>query len=119
MLYPAGVPSSFVTSSNSPSLSVGFSVYDNSGSNPVKVLGPVLMANIPGTNAYQTKYTPPLGNFITYAAVYTDNTLTTVDSDFEQDVQTITAVDFGFNVPVNSIVGYVVPDDDVDGVVNC
>lgn len=118
MLFPANVPSSFVTSGNSPSLFVGMSVYDNSGANPVLVSGPTRMTNFAG-NAYQSKYTPAVGNFIILMAVYTDSSLTTFMPGFEQDVETITAVDFGFNVPVNSVIGYVDPQDDVDGVVNC
>lgn len=118
MLLPANVPSSFVTSGNSPSLFVGMSVYDNSGSNPALVSGPTRMTNFAG-NAYEAKYTPAVGNFLVLMAIYTDSSLTTLMPGYEQDVTTITAIDMAFNVPVNSVVGYVDPQEDVEGVVNC
>lgn len=106
MLLPAGVSSSFVTSGNSPSLFIGLSVYDNSDSNPVLVSGPTRMTNFAG-NAYQGKYTPDVGNFLVLMAVYTDSSLTSLAPGYEQDVVSVTAVDLSFNVPVNSVVGYV------------
>ncbi len=106
MLLPANVSSSFVTSSNSPALFVGLSVYDNSGSNPALISGPTRMTNFAG-NAYQGKYTPAVGNFLILMAVYTDSSLTTLAPGYEQDVVSVTSVDLAFNVPVNSVVGYV------------
>ena len=107
MLLPANVPSSFATSSNSPSLYVGFSVYDNSGDNPVLIEGPTRMTNFAG-NGYQTKWTPEVGNYLILMAVYTDVSLTTLNTGYEQDVQTVTAISFGFNVPnISNVVGYV------------
>lgn len=118
MLLPADVPSSFVTSGNSPSLFVGMSIYDNSGSNPVLVQGPTRMTNFAG-NAYQAKYTPPVGNFLVLMAIYTDSSLTTLMPGFEQDVQAVTAFSLAFNIPVTSVVGYVDTTQNVEGVVNC
>lgn len=119
MLLPAGVPSSFVTSGNSPGLSIGMTVYDNSAGSPVLVQGPTLMANFVG-NAYQAKFTPlPDKSYLIFIAVYTDNSLTSLASGFEEQVESVTAMDLAFSLPVQSIIGYVDSCEEVDGIVNC
>jgi hypothetical protein len=92
MLLPAGIPASFVTSGNSPSLYLGLSIYDNTDSDPELVYGPVLMDNFIG-NAYQGKFTPEAGKtYLAFMAVYTDASLENLDDDYQQDVQAFTSM---------------------------
>jgi hypothetical protein len=118
MLVPAGVEQSFVTSGNSPSLAIGMSVYDNSGASPSLVHGPTLMTNFVG-NSYESKYTFPTGNFLVFIAVYTDSSLTVLLNGYEEQVEAVSSRPLAFNAPVQSIVGYVVPNEDVEGEVQC
>lgn len=106
MIVPAGVPQSFATSGNSPSLSVGMSVYDNSGASPSLVAGPTAMPNFVG-NAYQSKYTFPVGNFLVFIGVYTDSGMTELLNGYEQQVEPISSRPLAFNAPVQSVVGLV------------
>lgn len=90
MILPAGVPASFATSGNDPSLSIGLSVYDNSGASPELVYGPVLMTRFVG-NAYQGKFTPLAGKtYLVFIAVYTDDSLENLASGYEEQVESIT-----------------------------
>lgn len=106
MLVPAGIAQSFVTSGNSPSLSIGMSVYDNSGSSPELIDGPTLMTNFVG-NSYEAKYTFDIGNFLVFIAVYSDNTLTSLAAGYEEQIEAISSRPLAFDSMVQSVVGLV------------
>ncbi len=106
MLLPAGVPASFVTESNSPSLAIGMSVYDNSGVSPILVQGPVRMLPFAG-NAYEAKFTPAAGKtYLIFIAVYTDFTFTVIDSGYDQQTESVTAMILN-TVVVQNVTGVV------------
>ncbi len=111
MLVPAGVPVTVGTASNSPSLSVGLTIFDVSGVSPVLVSGPTLMANLVG-NSYFGKFTPlNAKQYIAFIAVYTDGTLMTIDPAYEQQVQSFEAMNW---LPsVSDVVGMVDCGDQV------
>lgn len=122
-LAPAGVPLSFEVTFDSPTLHVGMSVYDDSGALPVLLLSPFAMARVaPGLNTYRGKFTAQAGkNYIILKAVYTDDTLTTLDGDYSQGSESIVAqylngTPDGGGCPV---VGIVDETDAVIGVVDC
>jgi hypothetical protein len=107
MLLPAGVPSSFVTSSNNPDLAVGMSVYDNSGASPVLILGPVRMVPFVG-NAYEAKFTPQNGKtYLVFIAIYTDLTFTTLQAGYDQQVESVTAMTANNTVVVQNVTGLI------------
>ena len=117
-LVPAGVPLSFEVTFDSPDLSVGMSVYDDTGASPVLVQGPTLMTLV-ALNTYRAKFTASLGHsYVVIKAVYTDGTLLEVDTDYAQGSESLIAQNVG-GQQLNSIVGYVLPDDVIVGQVQC
>jgi hypothetical protein len=108
MLLPAGVKAPFSTSSNSTGLFVGLTVYDTSGASPVLVSGPTLMSNYFGF-CYQGSFIPTSGKqYLVVAAVYTDDTLSTINAGYQQQSWEVTAFTFPVNFgPVQSVVGII------------
>lgn len=117
-LVPAGTPLSFEVTYDAADLDVGMSVYDDSGVAPVLV-GSVLAMEHVALNTYRAKFTPVAGkNYIAIKAVYTDETLTTVDSNYSQGSESFYAAEIlGQNNC--SIVGLVDDDSPIVGVVDC
>lgn len=113
---PAGVPLSFSTSLDSPSLSVGMTVYDDSGSSPVVQVATFAMTYV-ALNTYRGKFTALAGkNYIIVKAVYTDGTFTTLNNSYVPESETIVAQDFNTSQPV---IGLVSDPNPVVGLVNC
>lgn len=121
-LAPAGVALTFEVTFDSPSLHVGMSVYDNSGANPVLVSGPSVMTNVVG-NTYQGKFTPNLPKpYIIFKAVYTSSALLTLDPNYSQGSESIIAQVFSqptSNSTGCTIVGLIVPNNEVVGFIKC
>lgn len=121
-LAPSGVPLSFEVTFDSSSLDVGMTVYDDSGADPVLVQGPSAMALVAG-NTYRAKFTPAVDkSYIVIKAVYTDDTLTTMSSDYAQGSESIIAKNLTtgpFPTPTCEVVGIVIDNDTLTGVVEC
>jgi hypothetical protein len=119
---PAGVVLSCEVTYDSPSLNVGMSVYDDSGTSPVLILGPIAMGNVVG-NTYRGKFTAVNGkNYVIFKAVYTDGTLTVLSSNYSQASETIVAQNLsgGSSAPSScAVVGFVNLDNPIFGFVNC
>lgn len=82
-LAPAGLPINLpaVFPGANPAF-VAMSVYDDTGTSPVLLLSPVLMAPV-HADCYRGKFTPLVGKlYVAYMAVYTDGTFTTLDAAF-------------------------------------
>lgn len=122
-IAPVSVACSFEVTYDSPTLHVGMSVYDDSGSSPVLVQGPTAMLNVVG-NTYRAKFTPPaLRPYIIFKAVYTDSGLTTLSPDYSQGSESIIAQSTGGAATSNStgcsVVGVIDSSHNVVGFVNC
>ncbi len=109
-LVPAGVALSFEVTFDRPFLDVAMSVYDDSGADPVLILGPFAMDQVVG-NTYRGKFTPEDGkSYIITKAVYTDPTYTLLDSNYFQGSESIYAQTFSSNTSSaepDRVVGYV------------
>lgn len=117
-LAPAGTPLSFEVTFDSPDLSVGMSVYDDTGDNPVLVQGPSLMSLV-AINTYRGKFTAELGHsYIVIKAVYTDDTLLEINTDYAQGSESLIAQNVG-GPNLSSVIGIVLPDNIVTGQVQC
>lgn len=120
-LVPAGVSLSFEVTFDSPGLSVGMSVYDTSGSSPVLVQGPTLMALV-FENTYSAKFIAvATKTYVIVKAVYTDSSLATVDSNYAQGSESIIAevLSGGGSGGCGELVGYVYGNDTLIGLVVC
>lgn len=116
-LAPAGIPLSFEVTYDRDDLNVGMSVYDDTGSVPVLLLSPFAMLLVAG-NTYRGKFTPQNGkSYIIIKAVYTDDTLTTVDEDYGQGSESIYSQ--YLTQPVQSVVGLVDDNEPILGLVEC
>jgi hypothetical protein len=94
-LAPAGVALTFEVTYDSPALNVGMSVYDDTGASPVLVFGPSAMLSVVG-NTYRGKFTPTLGRtYLVFKAVYTDPSLTVLDTDYSQASESFIAENVG------------------------
>lgn len=121
-LVPADANLSFEVTFDSPSLSVGMSVYDTTASSPVLVQGPDLMTSLVG-NTYFGKFVPVAQHsYVIFKAVYTDDTMATLDDNYSQGSESIIAEDLGGGSSSGgggAIVGIVVNNDPVVGYVVC
>lgn len=120
-LAPAGVNLTFEVTYDSDSLSVGMSVYDTTGGGGSLVQGPDLMANLVG-NTYTGQFTPDAGHtYVIFKAVYTDDSLDTLDDNYSQGSESIAGQDIGGGSGGGgqSIIGIVADDDPVVGYVEC
>jgi hypothetical protein len=122
-LAPAGITCSFEVTFDSPELNVAMSVYDDTGSSPVLVSGPLAMLRVVG-NTYRGKFTPILAHsYIIFKAVYTDDTFETLDTDYSQGSESIIAENIGSSSGSGSagctIFGFVADDDTILGTVSC
>jgi len=121
-LAPQGVALSFEVTFDSPSLHVAMSVYDTSGSSPVLVQGPTAMTNVVG-NTYYGKFTPPATNpYLIFKAVYTDGTFATLSPFYSQGSESIIAQTLAqptSNSTGCTVVGVVLPDNEITGIVQC
>jgi hypothetical protein len=125
-LAPANVPVSFEVTYSSPSLPVGLSVYDTTTDTPVLVQAPLAMTNVPGTNTYVGNFTGENNkNYLILKAVYTDDTLTTIDTAWGQGSETITTEIQGGGGGGGGggssciVTGYIVQSDPVVGFIDC
>lgn len=123
-LAPAGVTCSFEVTFDSGELNVAMSVYDTTTGSAILISGPTAMINIPGTNTYWKSFTPTVQrSYIIFKAVYTDDTFETLDTDYSQGSESIIAEDIGASPSGNSggcnIVGLVIPNDPIVGLVVC
>lgn len=131
-LAPAGVPLTFEVTFDSGALYVGMSVYDDSGSSPVLVQGPLAMSNVVA-NTYRGHFTAVAGkNYIIVKGVYTDNTYTVLSSNYAQGSESITAMVIGSGGSSNdgcpitgfleqsqAVVGYLNLNTEIVGFVSC
>jgi hypothetical protein len=108
---PAGVPLSFEVTFDRSDLDVGMSIYDDSGSSPVLLSGPTLMVNVGGTFTYRGKFTATNGkSYVIIKAVYTNDTLETLDQDYSQGSESIVAENLSSGGASGcDVVGYVEP----------
>lgn len=121
-LAPAGVLLTFEVTYDSPSLHVGMSVYLD-GSSPTLVLGPVTMLHV-ALNTYRARFGGTDGSsYIVVKAVYTDGSLTVVDTDYAQGSESIVVQTINGSGENNggqgAIIGYVIPTPTLIGFVNC
>lgn len=119
---PSGISLSFEVTYDRSDLFVGMSVYDNSGSSPVLVAGPMPMHNWAGYS-YQAKFlASPNLSYLIFKAVYIDEDLTTLDNEYSQGTESIVAEplpqDDGGGVGCQ-VVGYVDNNNTIIGLVNC
>lgn len=121
-LVPAGIELSFDVTFNADDLNVGMLVYDTTSVSPVLISGPTAMSLV-AINTYVGKFTPVQNKaYVIIKAVYTDDTLMVVDTDFSQGSEAIFAqvIGGGGSGPSSdSVIGYVISDETLVGVVNC
>ncbi len=121
-LVPAGVELSFEVTMPSDDLAVGMVVYDDTGDDPVLVDGPIEMELVYG-NTYRAKFEPEGSkSYIIVKSVYTDGTLTTLDSNYLAGSESIYAQNFNSSGGGGSscaVVGIVEADEPIVGVVVC
>ncbi len=122
-LVPADQSLTFEVTYDSDSLSVGLSVYDTTNGAEVLVEGPDLMANLVG-NTYIGQFTPTAGHaYVVFKAVYTDDSLTTLDDNYSQSSESLFAEDIGGGGSGgggnDTLVGIVADDDPIVGYVEC
>lgn len=90
-LAPGGVVLSCEVTFDQNDLHVGMSVYDDTGADPVLILGPFAM-DLVAINTYRGKFTGVVGhNYIVIKAVYTDIGLTMIDTNYSQGSESIVA----------------------------
>jgi len=89
---------------DSPSLNVGMLVYKFASGAWSQVGSTVAALNLPGTNSYGAVWTPPDGSpYIIELKVFTDNTLTTPNTDYSASSRSF-VVDYSLlNVLANLI----------------
>lgn len=121
-LAPSGVQLTFEITFSAPSLPVGMSVYDMSGESPVLVSGPTLMTNVV-ENTYTGNFTAEDNKtYLIFKAVYTDDTLATLDTSYAQGSESIVTDDGGGGGSETSncpIVGYVQSGNTLVGFIVC
>lgn len=120
---PANESLTFEVTFDQPDLDVGMSVYDDSGSSPFLILGPIAMAHVVA-NTYRAKFTAQDSkSYIIFKAVYTDDTFDTLDTDYAQGTESIRAELLGGggggNTGCGDIIGLVENDVEIIGLVNC
>lgn len=115
-IVPVGLPLGFEVTFDSNSLEVAMRVFDDLG---VQVGSPIQMINVFG-NTYRGFFTPDdVKGFLIQKAVYTDNTYTTLDPNYSQGSETIIAIRIGGASSGGcSVVGYVLNNDEVVGLVD-
>lgn len=122
-LVPSSVPLTFEVTFDSPDLNVGMSVYNTSADEPILVQGPIAMTSLVG-NTYFGDFTPANNiNYVIFKAVYTDDTLTELNSAYSQGSESIYGDTIGgdgsSNVVGCELVGYVLPSPWLVGFVEC
>lgn len=123
-LAPVNVELSFEVTFDRADLDVGMCVYDDSGVDPVLVQGPSAMGLVAGYT-YRGKFTADAEkSYIIIKAVYTDDTFTTLDSDYSQGSESIVVQDLatgggGGGGADCSVVGLVDEIENVIGIVDC
>lgn len=116
-LAPAGVSLSFEVTFDRADLHVGMKVYDDSGSSPVLVDGPIAMALVSGYT-YRAKFTPPFArSYIIIKSVYTSSGMTVLDGDYSQGSESIKA-EFLNGASGCDVVGVIEANNDVIGLVD-
>lgn len=118
-LAPSGTLSFEVTFDRSD-LSVGMLVYDVTGS-PVLVSGPTLMPHLVN-NTYVGSFVALGGkSYVVVKSVYTDGTLTVIDSNYSAGSESIIAESSlnGASSGGCSVIGVVIPNPTIIGIVRC
>lgn len=101
-LVQSGKVCSFEISYDANNLNVAMSVYDDSGGSPSLVQGPTAMDVVVG-NMYRAKFTPdPAKTYLIFKAVYTDGTLTTLDSSYNSGSESIRSEDLASKIKKNT-----------------
>lgn len=90
-IVPAGLPASIEVTLDQPGLSVGFTLFDDSGVTPVQITGQAGQVNgvFPALNYLRNSYRaklPGIGGvwYVLQKSVYLDNTYTAVDPNYPQ-----------------------------------
>lgn len=122
-LAPAGVNLTFEVTFDLPNLNVAMSVYDTSGGSATLVSGPAAMLDVVG-NTYYGKFLPTQGHtYVIYKAVYTDGTFATADPNYAAGTESIIAENIsgggGGGAPTGAVIGFVIPNPTVIGIVEC
>lgn len=118
-LAVAGESHSFEVTYDSPALIVALTVFDDSGPSPIQAAQTV-MQNVYG-NTYRAKFTPADGkSYIINKAVYTDETLGTIDDNYAQGSESIKGVTFSgggtvTTIAISELEGTVEDADSLDG----
>lgn len=128
---PYNVELTFEVTFSNPSLHVGMSVYDTTGSSPSLVQGPTAMGDLVA-NTYYGKFTPSMNkSYVIFKAVYTDGTLATLNTNYAQGSESIYAgassgggtsagcAVTGYVLLDNMLVGYVLPNHELTGYIQC
>lgn len=119
-LAPAGVPLSFEVTFDRNDLYVGMSVYNNSGASPILVGSIIPMHSVVG-NTYQAKFSGVQGlSYVVFKAVYTDNSYSTIDTNYSQGSEAFICQQLtGGNVIATSLIGMVLPNPTLIGLIDC
>lgn len=123
-LAPGGVSCSFEVTFDDDDLNVAMSVYDTTTGSAVLVAGPTAMTSVVA-NTYFGMFTPTTErSYVIYKAVYTDNSFTTLDTDYAAGTESIIAEDIGGGgggggSGGGAVIGFVEPTPTVIGFVVC
>ncbi len=120
-LVPSSVALSFEVTYDSPTLDVGMTVFNTTSGSPVQVGSRIPMTLVYG-NTYFAQFTP-LENrsYVINKAVYTDDTLTTIDDNYSQGSESLFATVVGSSgsaVAIPDLVGTIV-NSELVGHVEC
>lgn len=122
-IAPANDTCSYEVTFDANNLHVAMSVYDVTGGSPVLVQGPTAMPLV-ADYTYSGKFTAAIGHqYVMIKAVYTDNSFATLSPDYSQGSESVVGVDFtpsgGGGGTTCEVVGIVIPDVTVVGIVEC
>lgn len=122
-LAPAGVTLTFEVTYDSPSLNVGMSVYDTTTGSAVLVSGPTAMTNFVGNSYFGTFSPASEHTYLIFKTVYTDDTFTTIDTDYSAGTESIAAETIGGGSGggggSSTVIGFVQPNPTIIGIVQC
>lgn len=117
-MVSAGVPLSFEATFDADDLFVGMEVYDVTGDTPEKV-GSTLEMSLVAISTYAANFTPENGkNYVLIKSVYTNDTLTVVDSNYQSQSESIRAVYMNQSIECDAV-GFVFDNNTIIGFVTC
>lgn len=122
-MVQAGISIPLEVSFDSPLLYVGLVVYEVTTGTPVKVAGPTAMPLVYDTT-YFGVFTPNLNkSYVAVKAVYTDDTLTTLDSNYRPGSESFVAAELGGSggggSSLGEIIGIILPSPTLVGIIGC